>query len=461
MLNFLRRFVHRHDYKRTKMTPARALFSDRGGASGFEVAALETIDARPAILQSHIDFPAAGYKTDTHHLEIGGWVFGAQSPVAHVAVYDYQGVEIQRTPCNLARPDGARFVPSAVHQPGGFWLPLSILANQCEVRYTLVAILADGSFAPFTQMTIKAGRFSAFQPALSPLLLTSLGRTGSTWVMGILAQHPEIIAVNPEGHDVRAASYWASVAAGLAQPKSYMQIVSPSNMDADGWWLGGPLSPDVAAPDDALLRFMHGAGVESVTDFCLKQIESFYQHLQSVEGRDPPRYYVEKHDPRLGRVTLRNLCPDAREVVLIRDPRDVICSALAFNKKRGFEGFGRQAVTSDEEYVRWFKGSIALLLNLLDSPTRPIHLLRYEELVQRPEETLRALFTYLQVDASDATIAHVLKEPSKRLLREHRTTKTPEASVGRWHTDLTPGMRAAARETLDPILLKLGYPATT
>jgi hypothetical protein len=460
MFHFLRRYLHRNDFKRPKITPARSVFSDSPSAPGFEVLKLEMIDARPAILRSNLDFPVSGFKGDAHQLEIGGWVFGAKSPVTHVTVYDFQGVELLRAPCNLSRADGARLAPEAVAQPGGFWLPMTILANQCELRYTLVAILADGSYVPFVHITIKAGTLSRFQPAIAPLLLTSLGRTGSTWVMGLLARHPDIIAMNPHVHDARAASYWTGIAAALAQPQSYMQVVAPTNMDVDAWWVGSPLSRDSTAPEPEMLRFMHGTGVEAVTDFCLRQIESFYERLQNIEGRTAPRYYVEKYGPRLGRVTLRNLCPPAREIVLIRDPRDVICSALAFNKKRGFEGFGRQAVKTDEEYVRWFKGSIALILNLLDSPTRPVYLLRYEELVQRRQETLRSLFNFLELDASDVTIAGILKERSERILKDHRTTESPEASVGRWQQDLTPAMRAAAREELDPLLLKLGYSAT-
>ena len=107
-------------------------------------------------------------------------------------------------------------------------------------------------------------------------------------------------------------------------------------------------------------------------------------------------------------MTLRNLCPKAQEIVLVRDPRDVICSALAFNKKRGYVSFGREAVQTDEEYVRWFRGSVEALANLLDSPVRPVHLLRYEELIRSPREGLRALFGVLGLDASDATIDHIL-----------------------------------------------------
>jgi hypothetical protein len=232
-------------------------------------------------------------------------------------------------------------------------------------------------------------------------------------------------------------------------------------MGTNSWWLGSPLMFNSNPPQDELLHYLHGTCVEAISDFGLRQIDGLYRHLSAAQRRErTPRYFVEKYVPRIERMTLRNLCPKAKEIVLVRDPRDVICSALAFNKKRGYQSFGREAVQSDEEYVRWFRGSVEALANLLDSPVRPAHLLRYEELIRSPREGLKALFQFLELDFSDATIDHILQERSEEVLKDHRTTATPQDSIGRWEADFTPEMKAAAREALDPLLLRLGYAAT-
>ena len=465
MLHRIKSFLRGNPYKRPRLTPWQAPARGEKSEAAYEVLSVEMTPS-PHITVAKVDFPVAGHRGSDHQLEIGGWVFGAQSPTVEVAVYDHQGVEILRSPCSIKRYDGARKAGGgAVEQNGGFWLPMSVIANACELRFTLIAILANGGHLPFATMAVKANKLCEFQPEISPLLLTSLGRTGSTWVIGLLARHPEIIAIDPHLFDPRVATYWAGIIAGLAQPQSYMQMTTPGAMHTNSWWLGSPLSFNSNPPQDELLHYLHGTCVESISDFGLRQVDGLYRHLSAAQGRGGgvgrmPRYFVEKFVPRVERMTLRNLCPKAREIVLVRDPRDVICSALAFNKKRGYQSFGREAVQTDEEYVRWFRGSVESLANLLDSPVRPVHLLRYEELIRSPREGLRALFGFLGLDFSDATIDHILQERSEEVLKDHRTTASPAESIGRWQADFTPAMRAAARESLDPLLLRLGYAAT-
>ena len=455
----IRNFIRGNPYKKPRLTPWQPPVKGEKAEYAFEVVGVEKI-VTPHIAAADLDYPKVGQRGVDHQMEIGGWVFGSQSPTVEVAVYDHQGVELLRTPCGIKRYDAMPKAPGAPEQNAGFWVPISIIANNCELRFTLIAILANGGHVPFATIAVKARTLCEFQPTISPLLLTSLGRTGSTWVFGLLARHPEIIAIDPHHFDPRVATYWGGIIAGLAQPQSYMQMTTPGAMNTNSWWLGSPLSFGSNPPEAELLHYMHGTCVEAISDFGLRQIDGLYRHLSSAQGRQTPRYFVEKYVPRIERMTVRNLCPAAREIVLVRDPRDVICSALAFNKKRGYSSFGREAVQTDEEYVRWFRGSVEALANLLDSPVRPVHLLRYEELIQSPREGLRALFGFLGADFSDATIDHILQERSEEVLKDHRTTATPAESIGRWQADFTPAMRAAAQETLDPLLLRLGYQPT-
>ncbi|MGN6367615.1 MAG: sulfotransferase [Phycisphaerae bacterium] len=461
-----RNFIRGNPYKKPRLTPWQPPMRGEKAEFAYEVAGVEIL-ASPHIAAAELDYPKVGQRGVDHQMEIGGWVFGSQSPTVEVAVYDHQGAELLRTPCGIKRYDAMPKAPNAPEQKAGFWLPMSIIGNNCELRYTLIAILANGGHVPFATIAVKARTLCEFQPAISPLLLTSLGRTGSTWVFGLLGRHPEIIAIDPHHFDPRVATYWSGIIAGLAQPQSYMQMTTPGAMNTNSWWLGTPLVFASNPPQADLLHYMHGTCVEAISDFGLRQMDGLYRHLSAAQGRGGgegnapmPKFFVEKYVPRIERMTLRNLCPKAKEIVLVRDPRDVICSALSFNKKRGYQSFGREAVQTDEEYVRWFKGSVQALANLLDSPVRPVHLLRYEELIRSPREGLRALFGVLGLDASDATIDHILQEKSEEVLKDHRTTASPAESIGRWETDFTPGMKAAAREALDPLLVRLGYAAT-
>jgi hypothetical protein len=87
-------------------------------------------------------------------------------------------------------------------------------------------------------------------------------------------------------------------------------------------------------------------------------------------------------------------------------------------------------------------------------------LLRYEDLVLRPEETLPALFSYLGIDDRPETVKQVLAEATRLeggLQDFHRTSATPADSVGRWRRDLDPALVRVCEEELGEALGTFGY----
>ena len=61
------------------------------------------------------------------------------------------------------------------------------------------------------------------------------------------------------------------------------------------------------------------------------------------------------------RLELRQLYPWAREISLIRDPRDTVASVLAFHAGRGVDSFGGQSVGTDERLVGLVRETILSL----------------------------------------------------------------------------------------------------
>ena len=129
----------------------------------------------------------------------------------------------------------------------------------------------------------------------------------------------------------------------------------------------------------------------------------------------------------------------------MRDFRDIACSVVEFSRKRGVDWSRPPGATTDADYVRLALSQDAEML-LRDWRERAdrAHLVRYEDLLERPEETLEALFSYLGIDASPATAQNVLQAAladSREEQREHRTSATVAESVGRWRRG--DGLRAA------------------
>src|SRR5207244_4946193 len=93
------------------------------------------------------------------------------------------------------------------------------------------------------------------------------------------------------------------------------------------------------------------------------------------------------------------------------------------------------------------------------------HLVRYEDLVFRPRETLTDLLDYLELDSSGAAVdnlvgvaAGAFGPGADAAARMHRTSSDAVASVGRWRHDLDKSLQVACHETFHNILGEMGYP---
>src|SRR5262249_1938501 len=135
--------------------------------------------------------------------------------------------------------------------------------------------------------------------------------------------------------------------------------------------------------------------------------------------------------------------PQAREILLVRDFRDILCSVGTFNAKRGFVSFGRELVGTDEEYIRYLYGHAAQLVKTWKNWSELIHLVRYEDLILRTREVLQGVFKYLNLDASPSTIDEIIEKGTRNLdLNQHQTSQNPKMSVGRWRQELAPSLQA-------------------
>ena len=120
--------------------------------------------------------------------------------------------------------------------------------------------------------------------------------------------------------------------------------------------------------------------------------------------------------------------PQAKYVFLIRDGRDVVDSY-----KRGkAEYLGELSVP--EKAVNHWKHAI-LQYDWLQQKTK-VHMLRYEELVTRPEEVLLALCEFLEVDYVSDLLHFHQHDPASELYKEpqHANIFKPvnTESVGKW-----------------------------
>jgi sulfotransferase family protein len=170
-------------------------------------------------------------------------------------------------------------------------------------------------------------------------------------------------------------------------------------------------------------------------------------------------------------VLIRELYPGAREVFLVRDFRDVACSALLAEERHDNAPFGsgRQPGMSEEEYVREVVRRMATdMQRSWETRGSGAHLVRYEDMVLRPHETLDSLLSYLEVDSSAETIDRVVElasqdvpdlprttfEPAR--VEAHRVGRSPQSSIGRWR-ERDDAFREVLDDALGDALSAFGY----
>ena len=193
---------------------------------------------------------------------------------------------------------------------------------------------------------------------------------------------------------------------------------------------------------------------------CLRAVDRFYDAVADDLGQADAPWFVEKLLPSHLQWIAWEIYADVREIVLVRDFRDVVCSARAFNQRRRHLAFGRERAASDEQWIRnMAEGGVRRLWTAWQRRSDRAHLVRYEDLVRDPHATLGRVFEYVGVDASDTVVAGVLERAGRESeeTRDHRTTATGRESIGRWRRDLDEPLAEVAQAAMGPALKAFGY----
>ncbi len=343
-----------------------------------------------------------------------------------------------------------------------FSWPVNGLAMPASFEAEVRGILEDRTQVPL--VTIRGRREpldTGFEPTIQPLSITSLARSGSTVLIRALERHPGIAACPAFEYESRVSLYWLSVLRDLSEPTSYRhQLVNSPGTPLDGteWWRAGrrPLPP--ALVDMRLEQVAGRDAVRQMAAHCQAQIDLVHRRLADRFGSPEAAYFAEKTIAGPILSLLDELYPDGREIVLIRDFRDQLCSVIDFFSREGLQEVQRDKdrVT---DFVRQARKFAMALLDRSRRSTGPIHVLRYEDMVLAPSETFSALLEYLALPRDAEVLAGMADAVERRdhNVDSHRTVPDAVASVGRWRRDLEPDVAATATDELRAALDAFGY----
>jgi hypothetical protein len=429
-------------------------------------------ERRERLLGFEIDSPAVGSSHDHYVLHMIGWAVGRDSRAASVQVFDDERL-LRTVP--VRGPNGDVAAALGIPDETGcvFHALVSLVGLELESELSLTVVLEDGTRVPAGSVAVRRKPIrTGYQSRLAPLIVTTLGRSGSTWLMQILASHPQVVVFRRFPYESTAAKFWLHALRVLSEPANLVESTHPDDFHENLWWIGNnPYHDDRVYEQSLLTDWFARDHIEAAAGFTQKTIDDWYSTLARTQVQPEASYFAEKHVwPNYLPDLIWELYPNAKEIFLVRDFRDMASSIMAFDEQRGFPGFGRPEGSSNEEYMQGeLRRMVDDLLKSWQARGDRAHLVRYEDLVLEPRETLTSMLEYLKLDSSTETVSEVLARGSEEVLTlpgfsyeasevaSHRTLPDLKATIGRSHSEGDRSMRALADKVFEEALRTFGY----
>ncbi|MET0067252.1 MAG: sulfotransferase [Candidatus Thiodiazotropha sp.] len=407
----------------------------------------------------HLDTPLPGQSDSANKITIAGWILSASEAFTHVEIREHdRGTSycIQRCPIAVERPDVVNHYQDHSLTPRcGFSSQLMLLGLPQRAELSLHAITESGEGIPFLRLNLERKVLvSDFSPRLRPVIVTTLGRTGSTWFMQLLSKHPSVVVADQHPYETFALEFWLHLVT--------QQLVSPENL----------LSPvdqkrfqrDFVALPERKLWFDQEYHRQALR-FCQQSIENYYLSVAQAQGAASTQFFAEKipYFSGEGNMTwrqlgaaVRELYPDALEIVLVRDFRDMILSALHFGAQdKSPSDLEKEKSTA---YLNVVKEVSEFSAYYQQNRSNTL-LVRYEDLMLDTQAILKRVFQSLGVACDAQTMDHIIRD-KHAVAQEHKqhiTSKSIAQSVQRWRSELTPQLQDRYTEMFEQQLQLFGY----
>lgn len=418
-------------------------------------------DGDDLITGAWLDTPQAG-PVDRYAFEVNGWVI-SKAPVAEVE-FVHEGIVVANCEMNISRPDVAEVYSSSSQV--GFSKAIGTVSLASAFTIDVRVVFQDGGRRVIAEIRGTQQLTSGFSPSMQPIIVNTLGRSGSTWLMRMLAEHPDIIVHERFPYETYVCSYWMHFLQLLATPVGTSQVESsqfwtdPERLTLFPYCFGGYLGCSAPTEDLAVDRWYATDQVEEFARAAQAAVESFYREYAGSRKRRTPGFFAEKSVQQKGiqagqyNWTMRQLYPRRREIFLLRDPRDTLASVLAFNARRGFDDFGRELVETDEQYIDVIRTRTLSFLQTWKSTSHRGTLIRYEELVRSTTGRIRAMLDALGLDSSANIVDSMVRAGNEATadVNAHRTSSDGPSSIGRWKRDLEPRLQKICGEAFDGLL---------
>jgi len=207
-----------------------------------------------------------------------------------------------------------------------------------------------------------------------------------------------------------------------------------------------------------ILQTHYGLSSDALNSVFADLITSFLEPYKNARGK--PRIAEKTPANALHFEELFKLFPQSKFIHVIRDGRDVVASLMKMNWKDDRTG-EPMAITRQP-------GAAAIAwkhhINSVDAAKKSgaaILEVRYEQLIEAPEKTLRIVFEFLNEPWSDEALLFFHNETLRDGAEESSAAQVSKpvykTARGRWKNDLSGAAQNAVKREAGNLLVKLGY----
>jgi hypothetical protein len=303
-------------------------------------------------------------------------------------------------------------------------------------------------------------------------------KSGTTWLMKMLNSHPEILCQGegrPFGRDFRQ-EHLKEVRRSYPPASLYNAIVTSEDLR---YWVERSVWTRRDDPDEHLNNLTRLA------------IEYFLiQHLLKTDKRLVGDKTVLLTPEIVSEIS--TICPEAKVIHIIRDGRDVAVSAMHHRWNQAEDQGGTTKISPGQLAKRelyrkdpkalletgegifpnvWLKNnavrwSARVSKTIKDGPTllgTNYTEVKYEDLLEKPEEEVKRLLRFLRADASEQTVRQCVSAASFERLSDGRKRGQEAASffrkgvAGDWKNAFTEQNKKDFKAVAGDLLIMLGY----
>ena len=385
-----------------------------------------------------------GYVDNIDRSGVAGWAFDPDNSAKAVEILVVvDSTVVDRVACDKLRED-LRDAGNFGDGRHGFSYNFDAPLDLATTKHLSVVFAHDGHLLERGEKTLHTTHTTDI---FNPVIVTAPGRSGTTLVMKMLSSSPEISISGDYPFEVKTFAHYAYAFNILSSPRERGTTANTNTLSLDSKCIGPNWSfalDDVSLKNnqvEPLIQHFRGTVPSTFRVAFRDLILDYYKSVAIANGLSSPRYFAEKNNDvqRYPREFIQDLFPGRRELVLIRDPRDLFVSRRQFFNSMD-ENASIQTIICHE------------LSRLQQLHSDALLFVKYEDLIFNFRSEADRIGEFLGVPSAPFYGADVLE-----MFSVHGTAASPRESVGRWRNELNNEERTMIERSCGPFLQQFGY----